>query len=404
MDWQRSEDTQLLHPIDAAWVGDRGPIPATGAWLPGDPVGDRKFVEITGFTTQAQVTFDRVTIAYETWGTLAPDGSNAVLILHALTGDSHVAGAAGEAHATAGWWSEIVGPGLTIDTDRWFVVAPNVLGGCQGSTGPASIASDGTAYGSRFPYLSIRDQAAAYHRFADELGIASFAAVIGGSMGGMHSLEFALQAPERVQALASLAAPAATAADQIAYCGLQIEAIERDPHWHGGDYYDAPGGGGPHRGLALARRMAMLNYRSEAEVNERFGRNLQSRIEPQHGGRFQVESYLDVHGNRFTRRFDAGSYRTLATSMTSHDIGRDRGGVEAAAAALTMPALVLGIDSDRTFPLADQRRLAAALPNSVTGSDPFVMESPYGHDAFLIESQVVAAALRLLPPLGVLPA
>lgn len=399
MDWQRSEDTQLLQAIDSAWQGDRGLIPATGAWLPGDPVGGREFVTLDGFTTDAGVTLGRATIAYESWGELAPDGSNAVLILHALTGDSHVRGEAGPAHATAGWWPEIVGPGLAIDTDRWFVVAPNVLGGCQGSTGPASISPDGTEFGSRFPYLSIRDQARAHHLFADELGIDRLAAVIGGSMGGMHALEFALLNPDRTGALAALAAPAATAADQVAYCGLQIESIERDAHWHGGDYYDAPNGGGPHRGLALARRMAMLNYRSEAEINERFARNLQSSIEPQHGGRFQVESYLDVHGNRFTRRFDAGSYRTLSISMASHDIGRDRGGIEAAAAQLTMPTLVLGIDTDRTFPLGDQRRLAQALPNSVTGDEPHVMSSPYGHDAFLIESAAVTQALQLLPPL-----
>lgn len=400
MDWQRSEDTQLLHAIDPAWPGDRGPIPATGAWLPGDPAGERKFVHIEGFTTSAGVELGRITIAYEAWGELAADGSNAVLILHALTGDSHVLGDASEAHATAGWWPDIVGPGMAIDTDRWFVIAPNVLGGCQGSTGPASPAADGAAYGSRFPYLDIRDQARAQHLFADALGIDRFAAVIGGSMGGMHALEFALQEPGRAGSLAVLAAPAATAADQIAHCGLQIEAIERDSGWRGGDYYDAPGGGGPHGGLALARRMAMLNYRSEAEVNARFARKLQSSIRPQHGGRFQVESYLDVHGNRFTRRFDAGSYRVLAQAMASHDVGRDRGGIQSALEALTMPTLVLGIDSDRTFPLADQQVLAAALPASVTGAAPFELRSPYGHDAFLIESQAVSEALRLLPPLA----
>ena len=400
MDWQRSEDTQLLHAVDPAWPGDRGPIPATGAWLPGDPVGDRKFVHIDDFVTGAGVDLGRITIAYESWGSLNEDRSNAVLILHALTGDSHVVGQASDAHATAGWWPDVVGPGKTIDTDRWFVVAPNVLGGCQGSTGPASPASDGAAFGSRFPYLDIRDQARAQHLFADRLSIERFAVVIGGSMGGMHALEFALHQPQRVGSLAVLAAPAATAADQIAYCGLQIEAIERDAGWRGGDYYDAPGGGDPHGGLALARRMAMLNYRSESEVNSRFARKLQSSIRPQHGGRFQVESYLDVHGNRFTRRFDAGSYRTLAAAMASHDVGRDRGGVDAALAQLTMPTLVLGIDTDRTFPLADQQLLASALPGSITGTDPFVLVSPYGHDAFLIESEAVSAALRLLPPLA----
>lgn len=400
MDFQRSDDTQLLQAVDPAFSEDRGLIPTTGAWLPGDRVGDRKFISLNSFTTEAGALIPSVTMAYESWGTLNDDRSNAVLILHALTGDSHVVGAAGEGHATAGWWPGVVGPGLTIDTDEYFVVAPNVLGGCQGSTGPASLAPDGAAYGSRFPYLSIRDQVAAYLRVADALDINRFAAVVGGSMGGMHALEFAIAAPDRVGSLAILAAPAATAADQIAYGRLQIEAIERDPSWRGGDYYDLPDGHGPHGGLALARRIAMLSYRSELEVNDRFGRTLQSSIRPAHGGRFQVESYLDVHGNRFTRRFDAGSYRTLVQAMSSHDVARERGSVERALSGVSAPTLVLGIDTDRTFPLAGQEQITRALPTSVTGAEPYLLESPYGHDAFLIELPEVAQALRLLPAFG----
>ncbi|HIY65480.1 MAG TPA: homoserine O-acetyltransferase [Candidatus Agrococcus pullicola] len=397
MDFQRSDDTQLLQAVDPAFREDRGLIPTTGAWLPGDPVGTRQFVHLGAFSTESGAQVPAATIAYETWGTLNRDRSNAVLILHALTGDSHVIGDAGPGHATAGWWPGIVGPGLAIDTDRFFVVAPNVLGGCQGSTGPASLAPDGSAYGSRFPYLSIRDQVAAQLSFADAVGIDRFAAVIGGSMGGMHALEFAVTAPERTGSLAVLAAPAATAADQVAYGRLQIEAIERDPDWLGGDFYDLPDGHGPHRGLALARRIAMLSYRSELEVNDRFGRTLQSNIRPAHGGKFQVESYLDVHGNRFTRRFDAGSYRTLVHAMSSHDVTRERDDLPRVLDVLDMPALVLGIDTDRTFPLAGQRAITRALPLSVTGQEPYLLQSPYGHDAFLIELDEVSKALRLLP-------
>lgn len=397
MDFQRSDDTQLLHPVDPAFHEERGLIPTTGAWLPGDPIGERTLVSLGAFTTEADALIPSVTMAYETWGTLNEDRSNAVLILHALTGDSHVIGSAGAGHATAGWWPGLVGPGLTIDTDRYFVIAPNVLGGCQGTTGPASVSPDGTAYGSRFPYLSIRDQVNAYLRLADLVGLNRFAAVIGGSMGGMHALELAITAPERVGSLAILAAPAATAADQVAYGRLQMEAIERDPAWCGGDFYDLPDGHGPHRGLALARRIAMLSYRSELEVNDRFGRTLQSSIPPAHGGRFQVESYLDVHGNRFTRRFDAGSYRTLVEAMSSHDVARDRESVTAALANITAPTLVLGIDTDRTFPLAGQQEITRALATSVTGAEPYLLESQYGHDAFLIELPEVAKALGMLP-------
>lgn len=400
MDFQRSDDTQLLQAVDPAFNEERGLIPTTGAWLPGDSVGNRQFIHLGAFTTEADALVPSTTMAYETWGRLNDDRSNAVLVLHALTGDSHVIGNAGPGHATAGWWPGVVGPGLAIDTDRHFVIAPNVLGGCQGSTGPASLAPDGTAYGSRFPYLSIRDQVAAYLRLSDALGIDRFAAVIGGSMGGMHALEFAITAPDRVGSLAILAAPAATAADQVAYGRLQIEAIERDPAWRGGDYYDLPDGHGPHRGLALARRIAMLSYRSELEVNERFNRTLQSSIPPARGGRFQVESYLDVHGNRFTRRFDAGSYRTLVQAMSSHDVSRGRDGFESALARVNAPTLVLGIDTDRTFPLAGQQQITRALSNSVTGSEPYLLRSPYGHDAFLIELREVAEALRLLPAFG----
>lgn len=400
MDFQHSDDTQLLQAVDPAFRDDRSLIPTTGAWLPGDPVGERRFAHLGAFTTETGALLPKITLAYETWGELDADRSNAVLIMHALTGDSHVFGKAGPGHATAGWWPGVVGPGDVIDTDRFFVIAPNVLGGCQGSTGPSSMAPDGAAYGSRFPYLSIRDQVGAHLLLADELGIDRFAAVVGGSMGGMHALEFAATAPERTGSLAVLAAPDATAADQIAYGRLQIEAIERDPAFQGGDYYDLSDGRGPHSGLALARRIAMLSYRSEVEVNERFGRALQSSMSPAHGGKFQVESYLDVHGNRFTRRFDAGSYRTLVHSMSSHDVARGRGDLAAAVRPIEAPTLVLGIDSDRTFPLPGQQRLAAALPNSVTGASAHLLESPHGHDAFLIELDEVAAALRLLPVFG----
>ncbi|NQW86288.1 MULTISPECIES: homoserine O-acetyltransferase [unclassified Frigoribacterium] len=397
MDWQSTpEDT-----VPSSVISERtrlamlGRPPVTGAWRDGDDPGGRSFVSLDDLVLESGVTLPRPRLAVETWGELDAGRSNAVLVSHALTGDSHVVGAAGPGHPTAGWWNGVVGPGLAIDTDRWFVVAPNVLGGCQGSTGPSSFAPDAVEWGSRFPHLTIRDQVAAQAALADRLGIERWAAVVGGSMGGMHALEWAITHPSRVARLAVLAAPPVVSADQIALNTVQYEAIRMDAAFDGGDYYDAVDG--PYRGLALARRMALLNYRSPDELNARFGRSWQSEISPLGGpGRFQVESYLDFHGNKFTRRFDAGSYVTLLGAMNSHDVGRDRGGVAAALNRITAPTLVLGVDSDRLFPVSDQRVIARHLRHGLDGDGVAVVESPYGHDGFLIEGDAVGAQLRRL--------
>jgi len=398
MDWQTSEDTVPSAPIteaDARLL--LGRPPATGAWRDGDPVGDRRFAAFGAFRTESGADLPGYRLAYETWGELNARRDNAILITHALTGDSHVRGPAGPGHPTAGWWDDLVGPGAAIDTDRWFVVAPNVLGGCQGSTGPASVAPDGYEWASRFPYLTIRDQVEAQVRLADALGIDTWAAVIGGSVGGMHALEWAVGHPERVARAGVLAAPPVNTADQIALNSVQLEAIRIDPRFAGGEYYDAPDGDGPHRGLSLARRMALLNYRSPTELNQRFQRSWQSGVSPLgHGGRFAVESYLDFHGNRFTRRFDANTYLVLVEAMNSHDVGRDRGGVEEALRRVTATTLVLGIDSDRHFPVDGQQRIARSIPNALDGSEATVIRSDFGHDGFLIETETVARHLRRL--------
>ncbi len=243
----------------------------------------------------------------------------------------------------------------------------------------------------------MRDQGAAQAALADALGLERWGAVVGGSMGGMQALEWGITRPERFERLAVLAAPAITTADQISHNFLQIEAIHTDPGFADGDYYDALDGEGPHRGLALARRLGLLDYRSQQELNSRFARSWQSSRSPLgEGGRYAVESYLDFQGNKFSRRFDANSYITLATAMSSHDVGRDRGGVETALGRLTMPTLVLAIDSDRLFPVADQERIAAATPGNIDGDRPRLLESEYGHDAFLIEADAVGAQLRRL--------
>ncbi|HEU0257770.1 MAG TPA: homoserine O-acetyltransferase [Microbacteriaceae bacterium] len=398
MDWQTSADTAPSSYITEAQARSLlGKPPASGAWRESDPVGGRQFAELGPFTAEAGGSLPHVRVAYESWGTLSPEHDNAVLILHALTGDSHVVGQAGPGHRTPGWWNGIVGPGKAIDTDRWFVAAPNILGGCQGTTGPASLAPDGVEWGARFPFVTIRDQVRAQAMFADALGVTRWAGVVGGSMGGMHALEWACGFPDRVARLAVIAAPADTNADQIAQNSLQIDAVRTDPGFRGGDYYDADDGDGPHRGLATARRMALLEYRSSHELNARFERGWQSHLSPLgHGGRFAIESYLDFHGNKFTRRFDANSYITLVEAMNSHDVARDRGSVARALAAARCPSLVVGIDTDRLFPVAEQERVAAGLPGNIDGGHAAVIRSDFGHDAFLIENDLIGGQLRRL--------
>ena len=398
MDWQTPEDTvPSAFTTEANARSVLGKPPATGAWREGDPVGQRQFASIGPMTLERGGELPSVRVAYETYGTLNADKSNAVLIVHALTGDSHVVGDPGPGHPTGGWWGGIVGPGLAVDTDRWFVVAPNMLGGCQGTTGPASHAPDGREWGARFPFVTIRDQVDAQVALTDALGISRWAAVIGGSMGGMQSLEWAVGYPDRLERVAVLAAPAQSNADQIALNSVQLQAIRMDSAFADGEYYDAADGDGPHQGLALARRMALLNYRSPTELNDRFARSWQSGLSPLGGGgRYAVESYLDYHGNKFTRRFDANSYLTLVEAMSSHDIGRGRGGTAQALARVTARALVLGIDSDRLFPVPDQVQIAAHLGTAIDGTTPHVISSPFGHDGFLIEDAIVGAQLRRL--------
>lgn len=367
------------------------PLPsATGAWREGDPPGRRRWYTADGpLPLEAGGELPGVRLAFETWGRLAPDGANAVLVLHALTGDSHVSGPAGPGHAAPGWWDGLIGPGRALDTDRWFVVAPNVLGGCQGSTGPASVRPDGRTWGGSFPFLTQRDQVAAERGLADALGVERWALVVGGSMGGMRALEWAVAHPERTGALLLLATSAAASAEQIAWANVQIQAIRSDSHWQGGDYHDT--GRGPHAGLGLARRLAHVTYRSEPELSTRFGRAVQGDEDPWRGGRYQVESYLDHHAAKLVRRFDAASYVVLSESMNSHDVGRGRGGLRAALRRVRAPALVAGVDSDRLYPLAQQAELAALVP---TADRLRVIESPYGHDGFLIETEQVGALVR----------
>jgi homoserine O-acetyltransferase len=353
-----------------------------GGWVEGDPVGDRVFLDLPAFSFERGGVLPSVRVAYETWGKLAADGGNAVLVEHALTGDSHVVGPAGPGHPTPGWWDGLIGPGAPLDTDRFFVVCANVLGGCQGTTGPSSPDPDGVRWGSRFPEVTVGDQVQVEAALADALGIHRWACVVGGSMGGMRALEWAVALPDRVDTLFFLASGAVATADQIGTQTTQQAAIRSDPRWAGGDYDPADP---PLAGLGVARRIAHLTYRSALELGERFGARVQD------DGRFAVASYLDHHADKLGRRFDAGSYVLLTEAMNTWDVGRGRGGVEAALTRVTARSVVAGVDTDRLYPIGLQQQAADGL-----GVPLQVIPSPYGHDGFLIETDAVGKLLREL--------
>ncbi|GAA4716927.1 homoserine O-acetyltransferase [Pedococcus ginsenosidimutans] len=365
------------------------PPTTSGAWREGDPVGSRRFVGLGAVELERGGVLPDVTVAYETWGELNAAGDNAILVEHALTGDAHVVGEAGPGHPTPGWWDGLVGPGSPLDTDRFFVVASNVLGGCQGTTGPSSSAPDGTAWGSRFPFVTVRDQVQVEALLADRLGIERWHLVLGGSMGGMRALEWAVGHPDRVDRAVVLASTAYATAEQIAWCQAQLLAIRSDPHFRNGDYYDQHTG--PDAGLGIARRIAHVTYRSELELHERFGREPQGSEEPLGGrGRYAVESYLDHHAGKLAGRFDANSYLVLTEAMNSHDVGRGRGGVPEALRRVRADVLVVAVDSDRLYP----PRLSHEIAEGIGGASLHTVRSDYGHDGFLIELDQVGAVVE----------
>lgn len=386
-------------------IAAAGAEPTTGAWLPGMPLGRRNLATVVAdrsFHLEGGGSLPEVVVAYETWGTLAPDASNAVLVCHALTGDSHAAGRAGEGHPTEGWWDGLIGPGQALDTDRYFVVCSNVLGGCQGTTGPASIdPRTAKPYGSTFPVVTIRDMVRVQALLATHLGIDKWASVIGGSMGGMQVLEWAAMFPDRVSSILSIATSASASAQQIAWSMVGRRAILADPAFNGGDYYDAAPGHGPHVGLKLAREIAQIHYRSEEAFSSRFGRRSLDALEAQDGsggfpldGRFDVEGYLDYHGDKLVRRFDANSYLRLNKAMDLHDLGRGRGGVAAAVRRMTGPAVIMSINSDILYPPYQQEQLRDLLVDAGTRCGFYEIDSTDGHDGFLIEVQQIAPIIE----------
>ena len=389
------------HPVDQpvhprAYAAD---LPVTGAWRPGDPVGDRRFAPVGGgrpFVLEGGGVLSDVSMAFETWGELSPAADNAILICHALTGDSHAHGEAGDAHATPGWWNRVIGAGCGIDTDRYFVVCVNSLGGCQGSTGPSSVDPEtGAPYGSTFPTVTTRDIVRCQAAVADHLGVDSWLAVVGGSMGGMQVLEWGVMFPDRVRVIAPIATTLAASAQQVAWSAVGRTALALDPRFRGGDYYDAKPGDGPFAGLAIARSVAQITYRSAEVFDGRFARDL---VDPRsvfgHWDRFQVESYLDYHGEKLVRRFDANTYLILNRTMDLHDLARDRGSMESAIRRLAhLPALTLSISSDVLYPTAQQAAIRDAIRAAGGRCDHHVIQSPDGHDGFLLAARQVGSHL-----------
>jgi homoserine O-acetyltransferase len=333
---------------------------------------------------------ENVTLAFQRWGTLSKARDNVVLALHALTGDSHVTGPAGPGQPSPGWWDGLIGPGAAVDTDEWCVISANVLGGCRGSTGPASLDSQGRVWGSRFPQITVLDQVRAEVALMDALNITSVAAVLGGSMGGARSLEWVIGYPERVRSALILAVGARASADQIGTQTTQIAAIEADPDWQGGDYHGT--GRRPTAGLGIARRIAHMYYRHELELDERFANHPQAQEDPLKGGRYAVQSYLEHQADKLVQRFDPGSYVLLSQVLNHHDVGRARGGVEAALRSCHVPVIIGGIDSDRLYPIRQQIELAELMPGCVGGLH--VVHSDNGHDGFLTEFDAIAELLK----------
>ena len=323
-------------------------------------------------------------IAYETYGALNEDRSNAILLCHALTGDQYVA-SPHPVTGKPGWWERMVGPGKPIDTNRFHVICANVIGSCMGSTGPASEASDGKPYAMRFPVITIRDMVRGLVALLDELGIGQLHAVVGGSMGGMQALSLAANWPERAVRVLVIASTSRHSAQNIAFHELGRQAVMADPRWNGGDYYE---GEAPDSGLAVARMAAHITYLSEEALTEKFGRNLQDRDAKSFGfdADFQVESYLRYQGSGFTRRFDANSYLYITRAMDYFDLADEHGGKLADAFAGTDARFCLvSFDSDWLYPTSESRHVVRAL-NAAGAAVSFVeLSAPHGHDSFLLD-------------------
>ncbi|HXW98995.1 MAG TPA: homoserine O-acetyltransferase [Methanomicrobiales archaeon] len=343
-----------------------------------------RFVEVPeGLALESGARLPSLRIAYETYGTLNRDRSNAILVCHALSGDAHAAGTSDE-DGREGWWDIAIGPGKAFDTDRYFVVCSNVLGGCKGTTGPSSVNPEtGKPYRIAFPVITIRDMVAAQKKLADHLGLPRLFAVAGGSMGAMQVLQWCVDYPDFVRKAVVIATSAASTAQQIAFNEVGRRAIMADPDWRGGDYY---GRANPVHGLAVARMVGHITYLSDDSMHAKFGRRLQANDEPAYdfSTEFQVESYLHHQGDSFTRRFDANSYLYITKAIDYFDLAKD-GSLIDGLAPLKAKVLVVGISSDWLYPPYQQQAIVSALTANERDVHYGEIRSHYGHDAFLLE-------------------
>ena len=350
---------------------------------------ETKFVQLFNETNplvmDCGVEFSPITIAYETYGELNSERNNAILVCHALTGSAHAAGYTTEDPKSIGWWDSFIGEGKPLDTSKYFVISSNFFGGCSGTTGSASInPTTGKPYGLLFPQMTVRDMVRVQKSLVTYLGVSKLRTVIGGSLGGMQVLEWALLFPELIDSIIPIATSAQHSPWAIGLNTIARQAIMNDPDWRNGDYYEY---GQPQKGFSLARQVAMLSYRSEKEFHLRFGRERQkvngneATYHFHSENYFQVESYLKHQGIKLVNRFDANTYIYITRAMELHDVTFGRGTIDEVLGSITVPALSVGIDSDILYPSVEQQEIARRIPSSVYKE----IVSPYGHDAFLIE-------------------
>ncbi len=343
---------------------------------------------------QSGATLRPVTLAYETYGTLNEDRSNTILICHALSGDAHVAGQHSPHDRKPGWWDDAVGPGKAFDTERYFVICSNVIGGCSGSTGPSSMNPEtGRPYGLSFPMVTVADMVEAQRWLLDALDIPSVLCVTGGSLGGMQALQWAVSYPDRVRSAIVLASTARTSAQTIALNEVPRQAIYADPNWNEGDYY---GKEPPNAGLAVARMIGHITYLSETSMREKFGRRLQERERYGYdfATEFEVESYLKYHGNRFTARFDANSFLYITKAIDYFDLSLGRDDLADAFTAVKAKLLVLSYSSDWLYPPGQSEDLVRGLLRNGIDASYVEIKSDYGHDAFLLEVERLGELAR----------
>ncbi len=369
----------------------RPPLPAgeVGLVVPHD------FVYSKPFTFKSGQTLPGFTIRYETYGHLNATRDNVILICHALSGDHHCAGLHTLDDRKPGWWNNLIGPGKAVDTSRFFVVCTNVLGGCQGSTGPSSTnpATD-RPYGLAFPFVTILDMVRAQKLLLDHLGVSELHAVIGGSMGGMLALQFSIEFPAYVRRVIAMATTAREGAQAIAFNEVGRQAIMQDPDWNQGDYAK---GGGPRVGLAIARMMAHITYVSDASMDRKFGRRKKAAVNGDaytFDVQFEVESYLRHQGQSFINRFDANTYLYITRALDHFDLPQAYGSLEAAFASVQAETLVVGFTSDWLFPPEQNRAIALALLRAGKRASYAELATDLGHDSFLLESEELYTLVR----------